>query len=157
MPVSLSPDERTLILLKPDAVSRHLVGVITARFEQAGLDVVAMKMLVPSRGVVGQHYSAEDIGARHGEAVRQRLIGYMTSGRVVAMVLQGVECVRQCRKLAGATDPVEAAAGTIRGDLGGDSLQLSKLEERATRNLVHASATVEEAVHEIILWFPELA
>jgi len=153
----MSATERTFILLKPDAVERNVIGELIARFEKAGLDIIALRMQTASRELVGRHYSEEDLGARVGPVIRGRLIDYVCAGPSVAMVIEGIECVRICRKLVGVTDPVEAAPGTIRGDYSSVSLEYCKSRQQVVRNLVHASATPEEAEVEIALWFEELA
>jgi nucleoside-diphosphate kinase len=175
--------ERTLVVVKPDGVQRGLVGEILARFERAGLKVVALKMLRAPRELLERHYPAEEdflrtIGGKTKEAfeaygldVRERmgtedpvelgrqvrgwLIEFMASGPVVAAVLEGVHAVSAVRKLVGKTLPIFAEPGTIRGDWSTDSPTLANLEQRPVRNLVHASGTVEEAEFEVRLWFRE--
>ena len=175
--------ERTLVVVKPDGVQRGLVGEILARFERAGLKVVALKMLRAPRELLERHYPAEEdflrtIGGKTKEAfeaygldVRERmgtedpvevgrqvrgwLIEFMASGPVVAAVLEGVHAVSAVRKLVGKTLPIFAEPGTIRGDWSTDSPTLANLEQRPVRNLVHASGTLEEAEFEVRLWFRE--
>jgi nucleoside-diphosphate kinase len=130
--------ERTLIILKPDAVQRRLVGRIVQRFEDKGLTVVAMKMMHISRGLAERHY------APHlGKPFYPGLIDYITRGPVVVMVLQGQRCIEIARALMGSTFGYEAAPGTIRGDFG-----VSR-----TYNLVHGSDSPETAQTEIALYF----
>ncbi len=133
--------ERTLVLIKPDGVERGLIGEIVSRFERKGLKVTAMKMLKMSRRLAEEHY-AEHIG----KPFYEKLVNFMTSGPIVAMVLEGREAVSVVRKLAGATDPAEALPGTIRGDF-------SVLEPA---NTVHASDSTESAEKEIKRFFPDL-
>lgn len=132
--------ERTLILIKPDGVERGLIGPIITRFEQRGLKLVAMKMLQVSDELARRHYAVHE-----GKSFYEPLIEYITSSPVVAMVLEGPEAVQVARNTIGATKPIEATAGSIRGDFG---LMVG-------RNLVHGSDSPENAVAEIALWFDE--
>jgi len=130
--------EKTLVLLKPDAVQRQLIGPLLTRFEQRGLKIVAMKLVQVSQELAEAHYAVH----------RERpffndLITYITSGPVVALVLEGPSAIQAARKTMGATNPVEAVPGTIRGDY---SLEIG-------RNLVHGSDGPETAKAEIELWF----
>lgn len=134
------PKERTFTLIKPDGVQRGFVGNIISRFEQKGLKVVAMKMLVVS-GDLAKSYYSEHIGKPFFEP----LIEYITSGPSVAMVLEGDDAVKVTRKMMGATDPKEADQGTIRGDFG---LQVG-------RNIIHGSDSLSSAEREISLFFSE--
>lgn len=175
--------ERTLVLVKPDGVQRGLVGEILARFERAGLKLVALKMVRAPRELLERHYPADEtflrtIGGKTKEAfeaygldvrermgtedpvevgrrVREWLVEFMASGPVVAAVVEGVHAVSAVRKLVGQTLPVFADPGTIRGDWSTDSPTLANLEQRPVRNLVHASGTLEEAEYEVGLWFRE--
>ncbi|WDZ84841.1 nucleoside-diphosphate kinase [Micromonospora cathayae] len=139
---SSSPDERTLVLIKPDAVRRGLVGEILARFERKGLRIDAMVSRTMDVTLADEHY-AEHVD----KAFYPPLRDFMTGGPLVALVLSGDQVIDVVRGLIGATDGRKAAAGTIRGDL-----SLSNRE-----NLVHASDSVDSAKREISLWFPELA
>lgn len=132
--------ERTLILIKPDGVERGLIGPIITRFEQRGLKLAAMKMLQVPDELARKHYAVHE-----GKPFYEPLIEYITSSPVVALVLEGPEAVQIARNTIGATKPVEATAGSIRGDLG---LMVG-------RNLVHGSDSPENAVAEIALWFGE--
>jgi len=145
--------EQTLVLIKPDGVRRGLVGEILFRFERVGLKVVALKVLKVDRSFAEKHYTYEDIAVRHGEEVRERLLKYITEDPVVAMVLEGSSCVEVVRKLTGATEPREAAPGTIRGDHCHHSYYHCSVPGKAVHNIIHASATPEEAVKEVALWF----
>ncbi|HLI49216.1 MAG TPA: nucleoside-diphosphate kinase [Chthonomonas sp.] len=130
--------ERTFIMVKPDGVERRLVGEIVRRFEQKGLRLVGMKLLLPSRELAENHYAV------HRERpFFQDLVNFITSGPVVAMVWEGPNAVRLARSLIGATNPLDAAPGTIRGDFATE----------ITTNLVHGSDSVETAEKEIALWF----
>jgi nucleoside-diphosphate kinase len=138
---SSSPIERTLVLIKPDAVRRGLVGEIISRFERKGLAIEAMVLRTMDAALADQHY-AEHVGKDFYPPLKE----FMTGGPLVAMVLSGDQAIEVVRSLTGATDGRKAAAGTIRGDL-----SLSNRE-----NLVHASDSPESAKREIALWFPEL-
>ena len=134
--------EQTLVLVKPDGVKKKLCGEILARYERKGLDIKALKLMQVPEELAAQHY------AEHKDKPFFReLIDFITSGPVLAMVLSGENAVAAVRKLNGATNPLEAAPGTIRGDYG-----LLIIE-----NVVHASDAPETAQREIALWFPELA
>ncbi|RME82817.1 MAG: nucleoside-diphosphate kinase [Caldilineae bacterium] len=130
--------ERTFVMLKPDAVQRGLIGEIIARFEKRGLKIIAMKFMKVSRDLAEKHYAVHK-----GRPFYDGLIQYITSGPVVAMVLQGPNAIQVARNTMGATNPVDAAAGTIRADFG---LEIG-------RNLVHGSDGPETAAFEIGLWF----
>lgn len=133
--------ERTLVLLKPDAVRRGLVGELIGRYERKGLSVVAMDLRTIDAGQADQHY-AEHVERDFYPPLRT----FVTSGPMVAMVLEGDEAIEVVRALNGATDGRKAAPGSIRGDL-----SLSNRE-----NLVHGSDSAESAKREIALWFPKL-
>ena len=107
--------ERTLVLLKPDALDRGLMGEILQRFERVGLKIVGLKMLVPGEDHAKKHYT-EDLAVRRGEHVRNSMIDMLMSGPVVALVLEGIEAIELVRKMIGGTEPKTAAPGTIRGD-----------------------------------------
>lgn len=144
--------EQTLILLKPDAIERGLVGEITKRFERVGLKLVGMKMLVPTTEHAGGHYT-EDLAQRRGEHVRKMMIDMLTSGPIVAMVLEGVEAVELARKLIGGTEPKAAVPGTIRGDYAHASFKHVDATGSGMFNLIHGSSSLEEAKQEIAVWF----
>jgi nucleoside-diphosphate kinase len=133
--------QRTLLLIKPDGVERRLVGEIIGRIERKGLTVAALEMRVISDELARQHYAEHD-----GKPFFASLLEFITSGPLVAAIVEGPRAVTAVRQLAGATDPVESAApGTIRGDFG--------LEVQF--NLVHGSDSAESAKREIGLWFPK--
>ncbi len=132
--------ERTLILIKPDGVERALVGPIVARFEQRGLKLVGLKMLQVSEELARKHYAVHE-----GKPFFDPLIQYIISSPVVAIVLEGPDAIQAARNTIGATKPVEAAPGSIRGDFG----------MMVGRNLVHGSDSPENAAAEIDLWFDE--
>ncbi len=144
--------QRTLVLLKPDAVKRGIVGEIIMRFEKAGLKIVGMKMVWPDEELASKHYA--DVAERRGEKVFQLLKEFLTiHGPVVAMVLEGVEAVEVVRKIVGETEPKKASPGTIRGDYCHISFGYADRKDKAIPNIVHASGSEEEAKREIELWF----
>lgn len=169
--------ERTLVIVKPDGVQRGLVGEIISRFEKKGLKVVAMKMKWADEKLAKAHYDQpeEDMrllgertlasyaekGIEHplkdpiaiAKDIQSKLIGYLTTGPVIAFVIEGAHAVQHVRKVRGATNPLAADVGTITADLSIDSYFISDDSARAIRNLVHASGSVEEANREIDLWF----
>jgi nucleoside-diphosphate kinase len=132
--------QRTFVILKPDAVQRHLVGEILARFERKGLTIVGMKFLKADLAVAAKHYAEHD-----GKPFFPNLLAFITSGPLVALALEGDEAIAVVRGLVGLTDGRKSPPGTIRGDYG-----LSK-----SNNLVHASDSPESAQRELALWFPE--
>jgi len=171
--------ERTLVLIKPDGIQRSLIGEIIRRYEQTGIKLVGLKFLIPSEKTVKEHYLSSEgwlksVGEKSmaayekkclkspyqdpvkcGEDVLGRLIKYLTSGPMVVMVWQGNEAVGVIRKISGGTEPLTSDVGTIRGDLTIDSYALGDTDERAVRNLIHASGSVGEAEKEIKIWFQD--
>lgn len=148
--------EQTLILLKPDALKRGLIGEIMARFEKAGLQVVGMKMVKPDEAHYHHHYeTVSKLISRRGQEIFDRNTSFMMSGPVIAVVLQGVEAVEAVRKIVGATEPKSALPGTIRGDYAHMSMQHSNDKNSGLPNLVHASGDSNEAKQEIAHWFSE--
>lgn len=146
--------ERTLIILKPDAVQRQITGEIISRFEKVGLKIIAVKMTQPDREHYHHHY--EDISqmvSRRGEDAFEVTLQAMQVGPVIAMVLEGIEAIAIVRKIVGTTEPKEAAPGTIRGDYSHISFDYSKKMKSGIPNLVHASGNTEEAEKEIAHWF----
>ena len=133
--------ERTLILVKPDAFERALTGEVIARFERKGLRLTAMKLMRAGEDLANVHYEEHKDKPFFGE-----LVTFITGGLLVAFVLEGPNAVGAARQVIGATDPVEADAGSIRGEFGID----------VTYNLVHGSDSAESAEREIGIWFPEL-
>lgn len=149
-------EEQTLIVFKPDAVQRGLVGEILMRFEKAGLKIVAAKMLQPTKEHFHHHY--ETIGkliSRRGQKTFDSALDLMTSGPVVAMVLEGVEAAALVRKMVGATEPKSALPGTIRGDYSHMSYGHADKHDIGIPNLLHASGDAEEAKAEVAHWFSE--
>jgi nucleoside-diphosphate kinase len=133
--------DRTLILVKPDAFARNLTGEIIARFERKGLRIAALKYMTMDLGLAQQHY-----GEHEGKPFFEELVTFITSGPLVAMVLEGDEAVRAARQVIGATNPLEAAPGSIRGDFAVEVGQ----------NMVHGSDSPESAEREAKLFFPDL-
>lgn len=148
--------ERTLIVLKPDAVQRGIVGEVITRFEKVGLKIVGMKMLSPSREHFHHHY--EEIGkmiSRRGEEAFNVTLEFMQKGPVVAVVLEGVEAAELVRKMVGATEPKSALPGTIRGDYAHMSYAHGDKEKIGIPNIIHASGDASEAKLEIAHWFTD--
>jgi nucleoside-diphosphate kinase len=146
--------EQSLIIFKPDAVARGIVGEILTRFERAGFKVVAAKMLNPDYAHYFEHY--EGIGTlktRKGGEIFESQLASMMDGPVIAMVLEGVEAVEGIRKLVGDTQPKSAQPGTIRGDYAHVTYGQAASIGRGVGNVIHASATTEEAKKEIAHWF----
>ncbi|MCW2899082.1 MAG: Nucleoside-diphosphate kinase [Streptosporangiaceae bacterium] len=133
--------ERTLVLVKPDGVSRGLVGEVIARIERKGLKIAALELRTLSKETAEQHY-----GEHRSKPFFGSLVDFITGGPLVAMVLEGPRAIEAFRNLAGATDPVKAAPGTIRGD---HALEIQE-------NIVHGSDSVDSAEREIKLFFPDL-
>jgi nucleoside-diphosphate kinase len=171
--------ERTLVVIKPDGVQRALMGDIIHRYERSGLKLVALKMLRVTEEFIEKHYTLDpawrrltgektiksyldrgvkppiDDPLKVTEALLKKLSSYMASGPVIAMVWEGTHAVAVVRKITGGTEPLMAAIGTIRGDFLVDSYEVSDIDNRTIRNLVHASGTVTEARMEIDHWFTE--
>lgn len=173
--------EKTLVLLKPDTVKRALIGEIIQRFEKVGLKIIALKLVYPTKELAKKHYpvtdewyrtvgnktlddckkynldSIKNIGTKDpieiGKIIHKLNIDFLTSGPVVAIVLEGVHAIEIVRKITGATIPTLAAPGTIRGDYAAVSAVYSNLKKRSVYNLVHASGSKEEAEQEIKHWF----
>ena len=146
--------ERTLIIFKPDAVQRALVGEILTRFERVGLKIIGSKMLKPDYDHYYHHY--EDIGTmvtRHGKEIFDITLEMMQQGPVLAFVLEGVGAVEVVRKMVGATEPKSAAPGTIRGDFAHVNYSRADSKKKGIPNLIHASGDSEEAKKEIAHWF----
>jgi nucleoside-diphosphate kinase len=175
--------ERTLLMIKPDGVNRKLIGEVIKRVEQSDLKIAAMKMQKPTKEFgerfypdidewyksVGDRaktafekqnldvkkYYGTDIPIEMGKVVKKWLVDFISSGSVVAMVVEGENAIQRVRKLCGNTYPDLADKGTIRGDLGTDTVEKANSEGRSIQNIVHASGSKEEAEKEINLWFKE--
>jgi nucleoside-diphosphate kinase len=182
--VTAIKNQQTYCMIKPDGVLRGLTGEIIKRIETSGLKVVALKMIDATREQIIAHYPVSDqawvdrLGDKRldsfsdldldpkeilgtddrseiGQSVADALIDYMTSGPIVCMIVEGIQAVDMCRKLAGHTLPFKADLGTIRGDYSVDSPAIANVEGRAIHNLFHASEIASEAKTEILLWFGE--
>ena len=168
--------EKTLVLVKPDAVYRSLSGKIISKFEDAGLKVVALKMLWPTKETAEKHYVLEkewyenmwkntkkgydekgmefkETPIELGTRIRNWLVKALTSGPVVAMVIEGNDAIASVRKIAGATAPTRADPSTIRGSFSTDSYDFADSKRRVVRNILHASDSVPTAEREISVWF----
>lgn len=148
--------EKTLVVLKPDAVQRGIVGEIISRFEKVGLKIVGNKMLQPSYDHYFHHY--ENIGkmvSRRGQKAFDVTLSMMNSGPVMAFILEGIEAVSLVRKMVGSTEPKGALPGTIRGDYAHMSFGHADSNDVGIPNLIHASGDPEEAKAEIAHWFAE--
>jgi nucleoside-diphosphate kinase len=173
--------ERTLVIIKPDGVQRSLIGEVIGRFEKVGLKIIGMKMMIASDELIEQHYTLdpewrritgeknikayEEKGMIHplkGEPLKvtdiilSKLKKYLTSGPIIAFVLEGAHSVAIVRKIVGSTEPLVSDVGTIRGDFVLDSYKLADDANRAVRNVVHASSSVKEAENEIKHWFKDI-
>jgi len=168
--------ERTLVILKPDAVQRGLVGETIKRIENTGLKLIALKFSVATEEQLWAHYNKDDAwfsqkGERiveerkaagmsvdkeaieYGKDIIRALVEFMSAGPVVPMIWEGNQAAGIVKKIVGSTEPLSSDAGTIRGDYTLDSYQLASLDERAVRNLIHCSDPAEDALREIPLWF----
>lgn len=172
-------DERTLIVFKPDVIQRQIVGELITRFERKGFKIVGMKMVHPTRELVGKHYEAdeaymtevgektiafakergEDVGDETALEIGQRVrlwnIEYLSCGPVIAAVVEGPNVIEGVRKIIGRSNPIVADVGTIRSDYTPDSYLLADIQGRTTRTMIHASDAPERASREISLWFDE--
>lgn len=144
--------EQTLVLIKPDGVQRGLIGEIIKRFEQRGLKIVGMKLTNVEEDLAKKHYT-DDIPKRRGEHVRKKLLEFITSGPVIAIVVEGVDAIENVRKITGETESKKALPGTIRGDFSHMSFAHADEKGISVKNLVHASSSKEEAIQELSLWF----
>lgn len=146
--------ERSLVLLKPDAVQRALVGRILQRFEDAGLKIIGMKMVWVDEAHALKHYT-EDVAIRRGEHVRKVMVDLLSSGPVIAMAIEGVNAIETIRKMVGSTEPKAALPGTIRGDFAHISFGYADAKGLGIKNLIHASADAADAATELPLWFTD--
>lgn len=171
--------EKTLVIIKPDGIQRSLIGEIISRYENTGLKLIAMKMMVPSPELIEKHYTLDPEWRRiTGEKtikgykdkglvppindpfeitriILKNNMEYLTSGPVIVMIWEGAHAVAIVRKITGGTEPLMSDVGTIRGDYVLDSYQMTDKDKRAVRNLVHASGSVKEANDEIKHWFTD--
>ena len=170
-------EEKTLVLIKPDGIQRSLMGEIFGRYERIGLKLIGLKMLVTTKEFVEQHYTLDptwlqktgektiagyesrglEPPSRNPKEISAKILEnlkkYVTAGPIVAMVWQGAHAVEIVRKVTGGTEPLSSDVGTIRGDFMLDSYQMADQDNRAVRNLIHASGSIEEAEKEIAHWF----
>jgi len=175
--------ERTVVLIKPDGVKRGLIGEVISRIEKRGLKIIALSMISPTRKQIDEHYPKDlawvkrlgekslatyakygwdakkemgtDDPMKIGKSVRGWILDFMTSGPSVKIVVEGIHAVEMVRKLVGNSIPALAEMGTIRGDFTIDSYEISDIDSRAVRNLIHASGSVAEAEKEILIWFKD--
>ena len=171
--------ERTLVMIKPDGVQRTLIGEIIKRYEQVGLKMIALKMVIPTEAMATKHYYEvggdawlEEVGRKaaasyekkglkspfatfkdNGIAIMKSNAKYLSSGPVIVMIWEGNQAVALVRKITGGTEPLSSDMGTIRGDFTLDTYQMADFDQRSIRNLIHASGAVEEAEKEIPIWF----
>jgi len=169
--------QQTLVLVKPDGVQRSLIGEVIKRYEQCGLKLVALKMVIPTSELALAHYSTDpewalktgtksieaakvrgeklwtDDPIAYAEGIRDTLKKFLSSGPVVAMVWQGMNAVAVVRKITGSTEPLNSVPGTIRGDYTIDSYSAADIDKRSVRNIIHSSGSVEEGKKEIPIWF----
>ena len=170
--------ERTLVFIKPDGVQRGLIGEVIRRFERTGLKLVALKLTILDAERCWKHYNKNDEwyekkGSRsieerkanglpiekdaigYGKEIIEALVKFMTSGPVVGMIWEGNKAAAVVTKIVGTTEPTTSDVGTIRGDLTIDSYEITSVDGRAVRNLIHCSESPEEAEREIALWFDQ--
>jgi nucleoside-diphosphate kinase len=148
--------EKTLILLKPDAIKRRVAGEVLSRFEKEGLKILGMKMVHPDEDHFYHHYEGiSNLKSRAGEEIFQKNTEFMMSGPVIAVVLEGDDSIKKVRQLVGPTDPAQAEQGTIRGDLGHMTLEEANKNNVGLENIIHASGNQEEAEQEVSHWFSE--
>jgi nucleoside-diphosphate kinase len=168
--------EKTFVLIKPDGVYRALIGAVIAKFESAGLKVVALKMVTPDQELAGKHYMADEtwmksVGVKTkaaykekginvneteleiGKRIRNQLLSYLTEGPVVAMVIEGNDAIYVTRKIVGGTEPRKADPSSIRGMYSSDSYEAADKSKRAVKNILHASEDPATAEREISVWF----
>lgn len=169
-------DQQTFLIIKPDGVQRSLIGEIISRVERTGLKIVGLKMLLPTREALLEHYHKNDEwflkkgtnivenkkanklpvekeAIEYGRDIIEQIVRFMSSGPVIAMVIQGNEAVAVVKKIVGSTEPSTSDVGTIRGDFTIDSYEHATVDSRAVRNLIHCSDSPDEAQREIAVWF----
>ncbi len=168
--------ERSFVILKPDAVQRSLIGELISRLERTGLKMTAMKMILATEDQCWKHYNKneewflskgervvenrqkaglaiEKDAIEYGRDIIRALVNFMTCGPIIVMIFEGNQAVGIVKKIVGGTEPLSSDVGTIRGDFTLDSYELSNLDNRAVRNLIHCSDEAAEAEREISLWF----
>ncbi len=144
--------ERTLVLIKPDGVQRCISGRIISKLEDAGFKIAGLKMKWADKAFALKHYT-EDLAKRRGSNVRQQMVEFISSGPVIAIVIEGVNAVENVRKLTGDTEPKTALPGTIRGDFSHVSYEHADSSKSPVKNIIHASSSRKDADYEIALWF----
>lgn len=168
--------ERSFVILKPDAIQRSLIGELISRLERTGLKMIAMKMVLATEDQCWKHYNKDEAwflskgqqvvenrqkaglaiekeALEYGRDIIGALVKFMTCGPVIIMIFEGNQAVGIVKKIVGGTEPLSSDVGTIRGDFTLDSYELSNLDSRAVRNLIHCSDEATEAEREISLWF----
>ncbi|NCD01058.1 nucleoside-diphosphate kinase [bacterium] len=174
----MNKKERTFVILKPDTIQRNLVGDLISRIERTGLKIVALKMIMANEDILWKHYDKDDkwflekgekmVAGRktnnlpvekeaieYGKDIIRSLVKFMTCGPIIPMIIEGNQAVGIVKKIVGGTEPLTSDVGTIRGDYTVDSYELSNIDERAIRNLIHCSDHPDEAKREIDLWFKD--
>ncbi len=170
--------ERTFVIIKPDGVQRSLMGEIISRYERTGLKLIGVKFCLADEKKIWEHYNKDDAwflkkGTKivedkkaaglptnkepleYGKDIIRQLVKFMTSGPVFMMAWEGNQAIAVVKKITGGTEPATSDVGTIRGDLTVDSYEISAVDDRAVRNLVHCSDNPEDAKREIALWFTD--
>lgn len=151
--------DKTLVLLKPDTVERGLVGRVISRFEDRGLKIVGMKLLIATPELATSHYGdfveryTPKLGAEKSQSIMNEMVGFLTSGPIIALAIEGVNACPVVRKIVGSTYPDEALSGTVRGDFAHLSQAYANKIGITVKNLIHASGSPEEAAIELGLWF----
>ncbi len=174
-------EEKTVLIIKPDGVKRALTGEIISRIEKRGLKIISLQMVWATSDQINDHYPKDEVWIKRlgektlknyhkygldvekelgiqdpleiGRMVRSWLIGFLTSGPIVKMIIKGIHAIDMVRKIVGPSMPSQADMGTIRGDFSVDDATAANQDKRAVHNIVHASETIEEAEHEIKFWF----
>ena len=172
----MNPKKRSFVILKPDTVQRSLIGELISRLERTGLKMTAMKMILATEDQCWKHYNKneewflskgervvenrqkaglaiEKDAIEYGRDIIRALVNFMTCGPIIVMIFEGNQAIGIVKKIVGGTEPLSSDVGTIRGDFTLDSYELSNLDNRAVRNLIHCSDEVAEAEREISLWF----
>ncbi len=172
-------NENCLILLKPDCIRKKLIGKVISLIEESFLDIIAIKLIIPSKELIERHYPDKiewlrGLGTKKiesykkrglvcdtdpesiGRIVRNQLIEYLSGKPIIAMIVQGNNAICQMRKLAGPTEPINAEPSTIRGKFSTDSFELADFYDRPLENIIHVSDSYETTDEEIKIWFPEL-
>ncbi len=170
--------EKCLVLLKEDCIRKKLIGKVISMIEEASLDIIAMKLVIPDRELIGRHYPDSEEWLKSagnkkienykkrglicdsdpisiGKLIREELINHMSNKPIIAIVASGFNAISHLRKLAGTTEPIHADLSTIRGRFSTDSYELADSQERPIENVIHVSDSLEASEREIKIWFPE--